>query len=247
MAGISRRQLIRRGAGVAGSLLFADILGIDRVLRARATGYQQPPYAYRSQFDGSYCCSINCGMAAGAMMRSTMSGQSKNPTGASVRMWWNHYHYGSNCVNGSYVQGCSTSDTCAGLGYHCPDNSTPVPNVYYALLNPEDGGGPYNVGYYNLSWTNFVNDMKPSGGYSGVVSGIESQVPASGKCTNFAGSHSVYVLGCDSTGSSFTVYDPDNEILPCSMPKTWSAATMQVFTAAYAGAGWVNLVLGRAN
>lgn len=248
MPGISRRQLLGRGAGLAASLAFADVLGLDRVITARASGYQTPPAAYKTQFDGSYCCAINCGMAAGAMFRSTISNNLYNPSGSSLRMWWNHYHSGTNCVNGTYTEACTTSDSCHALGYLCPDNTTPVPNVYYALLNPEDGGPIYNVNYYNLSWANFVNDMKPASGYSGVVSGMENVVPTNGKCTAFAGSHSVFVLGCDSTGSNFTIYDPDNDLIyPTSCVKTWSADTMQKFTNAYTGNGTVNLILGRSN
>lgn len=248
MPGISRRQLLGRGVGLAASLAFADVLGLERVITARASGYQTPPSAYRTQFDGSYCCGTNCGMTAGAMLRSTISNNLYNPTGSSVRLWWNHYHSGTNCVNGTYTELCTVSDSCHALGYLCPENTTPVPEVYYALLNPEDGGPVYNVNYYNLSWTNFVNDMKPSGGYSGVVSGVESQVPAADRCTNFSGSHSVFVLGCDSTGSTFTVYDPDNDnIYFSSCIKTWSSSVMQAFTNAYTGNGTVNLVLGRSN
>ncbi len=246
---LSRRSLLRRTAKVIGTLAFADVLGLEWPAVAFGTTYQVSPQ-YRTQFDGSYCCATNCLMASGAMLRSTVSQNSYNPSSASVRMWWNHYNYGNNCAPGSYSMRCTVSDTCSKppYSYLCPDNpavGTPMSSAFNALLHPEDGGGTYNVHLYNqLSWTNFSNDLKPAGGYSAVVVGNYAQDPH--QCDSFTGGHAVYVLGCDATGSSFTVYDPDNAY-GCSQPISWTAAQLAAFTASYAGSGWVACILGRYN
>ncbi len=239
---MTRRSLLRRGLATIGTLVFADILNVRFPQTALGCSPQWPP-VYRSQFDGSFCQYVNCGPTSAAMVRSSESCNAYNPTGATLRIWYDRAVYGHDCgTNGGPIAPCT--------GQPCPDAGTTYTGLGQALALPPgrqtmwDGGPAYNSKAYTLLWANFVNDLKTGGpGYCAVMNGNYDTMPAKFKCDSQAhGGHSVFVLYADSAGSMFTVYDPDN----CqSQPNAWSQSELYQFMNGLYGDGYVRCVLGK--
>lgn len=248
---ISRRSLLRKSARVVGAMAFADVLGLDRVLNVDATQCTPP---YRSQFDGSYCCCMNCHAAACAMMRAMQSCGAYAPSAASMRVWYNRQAYQSDCgpANSSCsscrTTNCGTQSLCPGGGVLLYD--------YMALTHPYDGGPKYATELHNattpsgcdlgrISMATLQLRLTPNSyDWSAVVNGDYSQVPY--KCDTASGYHSVFALYY-SSASGFLVYDPDNAN-SCSQPRWWTTAQMTAFAGSYAGStsGYACCILGKA-
>lgn len=240
---MSRRTLLRRGVSIAGSLAFADVLGLNRVVRTLAATNQQPPLNYLSQFDGTYCCCSNCSPASAAMLRSTQSNNLHNPSSASLRLWYNYQAYpltapcgpsSHPCYNASTGKGCpDTSGTCGSQ--YCPDAGTDPYYVWQALEHPRDSNDVYPTDWENtgLNWSYFTSLVEPSGGWSAIVLGAQ-EYNLHNCDPGSSGGHSIYVLKADSSGANFYVYDPDNWN-HCSQPLWWSASDLQTFAYHYSG------------
>ncbi len=244
---ISRRSLLRRSAGVAGALVFADVLGLDRVFDVTAT---QCSPTYRSQFDGSYCCCANCAEASAAMLRAMQSCGAYAPSSASMRIWYNRQRYGTDCGPASMSCGCRTG-SCSGQTL-CP-GGTELRNLYKALIHPYDGGPKYATELRDvydggcdlgaISIATLQLRLTPNTyDWSAVVVGQYSADYY--KCDTFSGAHAVFVLYYSSS-SGYLVYDPDNAN-GCTQPRWWPASAMQTFAYSYANDSSVHCVLGKA-
>ncbi len=243
--GLTRRELLRRGAEVGGALLLADVLQIPRALAQTIPAQVSPlvlpaPYAYRSQWDGSYCCAHNCGPAAAAMLRSTISNHVHNPSSASVRIWYNYQVYSGSqwctgdtnhqCGNPAYMvypqcpRNCCTSPCnscyCPGDQVYPGHAGTDPYYLYQALRHPADNpndvyhvalyDGSYS-GYSYRTWQQFQADMDPAtGNHCAVLNGQPDPDLANCDPSGSTLGHSVFVLYRDVATGRFYVYNPDN-------------------------------------
>jgi hypothetical protein len=244
---VTRRSFLNRAAGVVGGLAFADVLGLDHVLEARAT---QCAPTYRSQFDGSYCCCDNCGPTSSAMMRDMQSCGAYAPSAASMRVWYNRQRYGSDCGPASKSCTCRTG-SCSGQTL-CP-GGTELYYQYKALTNPYDGGPKYATELHDTSGTcdlgavsmaTFALRLTPNTyDWSAVVEGQYSSDYIKCDTGSIAG-HSIFVRYYSST-SGYLVYDPDNAD-GCTQPRWWPASAMQAFAYSWANDNKVHCILGKA-
>lgn len=246
---LTRRSLLKRTAGVAGSLVFADVLGVIRVGDANAT---QCTPVYRSQFDGSYACCTNCGPASVAMLRSAQSCGAYSPSAASMRIWVNRRRYGTDCGPASQLCGCKTSN--CGTQSWAPPGTAPL-HWYKALVNPYDGGPLYATALFSsvshtcanaprtlTQFKTLLTPNGPGGDYSGAVVVSYPSMPARHQCDSVSGAHAVFVRYY-STASGFLVYDPDNAN-GCAQPRWWTESEFWTAANAYLGNG-IHCVVGK--
>jgi hypothetical protein len=247
---LSRRSVLRRTAGVAASFLFADVLGLDRISAVLAST-QYPP-VYRSQLDGSYCCCANCTPTSGAMLRSSMTNEGCNPSGASVRIWYNRKvpeWGGASCPTGTNNCSCHTGGTCTG---NCPDYGVDTNHAQYmvtALNTANDGCTTQHSVELEpgISWSYFASLLVPTKGWSAMVNGVMSSSTGH-DCDPGCPSpcwHTVFVLKSDGSGN-YQVYDPDNAN-GCSQYQWWTTSQLQDFAYPYAGTGYVYCYVGLGN
>ncbi|MGC8635269.1 MAG: hypothetical protein ACP5VP_11550 [Candidatus Limnocylindrales bacterium] len=227
---LSRRSRLRRTAGGVATLLFADIFKVIPIRKALGATYQVAP-PYRPENDGwSHCRCTNCVHASAAMLRSTITEDGCNNSGAWWRLRYNIHKWSLTCGPSSVHYCGASTGSCSTMW--CPDAGlvdTDMGWVRDALQDNADGCGVDSIDWESSGCATsfFFSRLCSSGtycGWSAIVFGRNSY----GKpCPNgYSGDHAVYVPKGNSDGSQYYVYDPN---APSCSPMWWTQSQLQQF------------------